>query len=402
MRLASRHLIRSVSAVLLGGAVALALGACGPSSEGDDDDDSVDGGTTDDPCDPGEVRCLGSSYQECDDGFFAEADRCDLACDVDLGGCVDCDPDNAEACNGDAVYTCNADGSFGGLVEQCGDSETCENGACTTSCGAAGSDLIYVVDSSYRLLSFDPTRLDTAEDPFELIGNLNCPAGTSLDGLSEGTPFSMSVDRNGTAWVLYNSGQIFHVSTDDASCQSTSFQVEQSNGAGGLWSLFGMGFVSDSPGSDDETLFIAGGNIDVQTPGHLGSVNPTTMQITTIDDMEGGSEYSPELTGTGDAELYGYYPGASTSFIAEISKSTALRGTNWDLPGLGGDVAAWAFAHWGGRFYVFVTVSDIFATNSQVQLVDPMAGGQTTTLLQDLPYIIVGAGVSTCAPVYVP
>ncbi len=38
--------------------------------------------------------------------------------------------------------------------------------------------------------------------------------------------------------------------------------------------------------------------------------------------------------------------------------------------------------------------------NSEMQFLDRQSG-QVSTLLSDLPYIIVGAGVSTCAPVVI-
>jgi hypothetical protein len=62
----------------------------------------------------------------------------------------------------------------------------------------------------------------------------------------------MAIDRNATAWVLYDSGQLFKVSTSDASCTPTSFAAGQQ----GLYN-FGMGFASNSAGSSDETLFIS-------------------------------------------------------------------------------------------------------------------------------------------------
>jgi hypothetical protein len=371
-------------------ALALALAACGPNVSNDDDDDDdddvvdVDAGS---PCSPNEVRCEDLSYQECYDGVFEERDLCTSACSVPLGGCVDCIPGEGDVCNGNAVFACETDGTFGELVDQCRPAEACEFGECTGGCTGEGSDLVYVVDQTFRLLSFDPLLAETPTDPFTLIGTLSCPSAGA-------TPFSMSVDRTGTAWVLYSDGQIYNVSTLDASCEATTFQANQTTPDGASWTVFGMGFVSDAEGSNDETLFIAsaGGS------GGLGSIDTDTLAITSVGPMEGGSELSPELTGTGAGALYGYYPGAVTTFISEIDKTTALRGETWDMPGLGGGVNAWAFAHWGGRFYVFVTVDG----NSQVLLVDPEQGGTTTTLLQSLPYTIVGAGVSTCAPIVIP
>ena len=71
----------------------------------------------------------------------------------------------------------------------------------------------------------------------------------------------------------------------------------------------------------------------------------------------------------------------------------------WKVPPLPGQVTAWAFSHWGGKFYIFVTSSpDGFTEKSQVLMLDP-ATGVAGTYLPSMPYRIVGAGVSTCAPV---
>ena len=72
------------------------------------------------------------------------------------------------------------------------------------------------------------------------------------------------------------------------------------------------------------------------------------------------------------------------------------------MPPLMGSVRSWAFAHWGGRFYLFVTVLDSMTgrNNSQVFLFTP-DDGRVQLILDNLPYNIVGAGVSTCAPIVI-
>ena len=261
---------------------------------------------------------------------------------------------------------------------------------------AQGAELVYVVDESYRLQAFDPSQL--MAEPFRLIGNLTCPAAyptwpeAALNG-GPPTPFSMSVDRNATAWVLYSSGEIFHVSTETAVCQATSF----ARGQGG-YELFGMGFVSDSPGSSSEKLFIAGGDAADLGNGNLAWIDPDTLGVNTVGPLP-AADYSPELTGTGAAELYGYYPGFDT-YVARLDRASATNQERWTMPALEGGVRAWAFAQWGGLFWVFVTVEDFFTatTNSQVWRLDPMTG-VAQKVLEHLPYMIVGAGVSTCAPI---
>jgi len=380
-------------------ALATLIAACGPSAS-----QGADGMVTTDPCNnPGEARCVGASHQVCENGVYVE----DQACSGDQGecdptlGCVACRPNNPRTCVGDEVHTCNDDGTVGGLIETC-DFEQCSNGSCggTGDCDTAGVKIIYVVDDSYRLWSFDPALLPS--DPFHLIGNLNCPAGASLPGWDPlqgaATPFSMSVDREARAWVLYTSGEIFYVSTTDASCTATGFTVGQQG-----FELFGMGFVSDSQGSSDETLFISGGAADQPDSGDLGTINKTSLAVNRVNSLPTAT-YSPELTGTGAAELYGYYPG-TTSFVAKINKTTAQNDQTWSLPGLSGTVRAWAFAHWGGEFFIFITTNDGLTDTANVLRLDPAGNsgaGTVTTPLTNTGKIVVGAGVSTCAPIVVP
>jgi hypothetical protein len=258
-------------------------------------------------------------------------------------------------------------------------------------CNVDGVDLIYVVDEDYNLLSFDPRTPKTA---FKMIGQLKCPAGFAFDG-SDATPFSMAVDRQARAYVLYNSGEIFLVSTKDASCKKTSFAPSQK----GL-QTFGMGFVSDSAGSNAETLFIAGGSYDNQLSGNLGTIDTATLKVTKLSALNTQSQDTPELTGTGKAEMYGYYPGDSP-FVGQIDKASARNLKTWNLPSILGTPRAWAFAHWGGKFYVFITQElDDGSTPSYVYELDP-ATGKSREFLTFTPYKVVGAGVSTCAPVVV-
>jgi hypothetical protein len=378
--------------------LALALAACGPATTMSDD-----GGDDQQECSGDAERCLGNLHQQCnDDGVFETVEACDGACNLDFGGCVACDPEIGQGCDGNTVVTCNSDGTLGDPIETCGTGETCQNGECTRDCAADGVDLVYVVDETYRLLSFDPLKLGTSEDPFTLIGNLSCPAAAQpVPGWVGGvTPFSMSVDRNGVAWVLYTSGEIFHVSTANAQCTASSFVPQQ---MGGEWALFGMGFVTDEADGDTERLYIGGGDPTATPGGLFGVVDPATLAVMTRGNLPATGEYSPEFTGTGAAELFGFFPGAGSAFVQELDKATgAAVGSPMNITGgLGGTVSAWAFAQWGGKFYIFVTTTDIITTNSTVRVIDRATGAYEGAVLQNLPYVIVGAGVSTCAPVVV-
>ncbi|MBA3538023.1 MAG: hypothetical protein H0T79_00195 [Deltaproteobacteria bacterium] len=309
-------------------------------------------------------------------------------------GFPDCDPASGNTCSGNTVVSCNADGTFGSVVTECSDGMTCANATCTNACTADGVDLVYVVSQELDFLSFDPRKL--AGDPFTLIGRLACPItrGTIQDPPGTVTPFSMSVDRDGKAWVEYTSGEIFNVSLTDASCTASGYVPE----AAGM-ALFGMGFVTDAPGANTEQLFIAGGGNNADPGGRLAHVDTHGGMYTPViaGTMAASSDYSAELTGTNEAKLYGFFPNlASPAFVQEIDKATgSLTGTKFNLgtAGLGAQVNAWAFAQWGGKFYVFVTSDG----NSTVRVID-RATSMYTLAKQNLPYTIVGAGVSTCAP----
>lgn len=387
-----RRLVRVTFALSL-----LAIAACGPGASGDDDDD-----VTDNPCTGSGSQCVGNQYQECRDNRWVIVETCTNLCNANLGGCIDCNP-GVNTCNGNAVVECGADGSFGGTVETCAAGTECQAGSCQRACSADGVDLIYVVDDDNNLLSFDPRNVGTATNPFSMIGRLNCPAGTALDGSGPATPFSMAIDRDATAWVLYSSGRIFNVSTQNAACTATGFTAQQNVG-GQQWDLFGMGYVTDTAGGDTEKLWIGGGDADASIGGSLGWLTPGSLTVNRVGPLPTNAENSPELTGLGDATLWGFYPGATNAFVQQIDKTTGGgMGTPLTIPGgLGGQVRAWAFAQWGGKFYIFVTTQQglLGTLNSTVRSID-RASGQSMTLIENLPNIIVGAGVSTCAPVVI-
>ena len=393
-----RSTLASLATLFLGAT----LIACGPSASGDDDDDDTDAGTGQ-PCTGNGQQCIGTQLQECQSGEWVAIETCATACSVDLGGCVQCTPGSGNVCNGNTVVTCNSNGTFGNTVETCAAGTECAGGSCERACSADGVDLIYVVDDTNRLLSFDPRNVGTATSPFRQIGTLSCPAGPALPDFLGGaaTPFSMGVDRDAVAWVLYNSGEIFNVSTTNASCTATSFVKQQQ--VGRSWDVFGMGFVTDTAGGDTEKLWIGGGDADAMAGGDLGYLTPGTLTVNRVGGLSATVEYGPELTGLGDATLWGFYPGTSTAFVQQIDKATGGgSGNRLSIPGgLGGTVSAWAFAQWGGKFYVFVTTQDFLGTeNSTVRTLD-RATGAYATVMSNLPYRIVGAGVSTCAPVVI-
>jgi uncharacterized membrane protein len=198
----------------------------------------------------------------------------------------------------------------------------------------------------------------------------------------------MSVDRDAAAWVLYTSGELFRVETAHGACKATSFQPNQSG-----FQLMGMGFVANDPMGNRDTLFVAGGGGPNTGEGsRLGTVDMSSLTITPAQKLDGW----PELTGTGLAELWGFYPDTKPPKVAKINKQTGAEDTVFPLASLAGTPAAWAFAFWGGDFWVFLMRTD--DTDTTVYRVDGKTG-MMTTALSGTGRHIVGAGVSTCAPV---
>ncbi len=376
------------------------LVACGAKHTGDGPDAPGGDALGGEPCTGDATQCVDSTFQKCVDGVFQTSATCSNACVPSLGGCVDCDPSaGSSACSGSDIVACNPDGSFGVTEMSCGNGQACMAGSCSDVCTADGVDLVYVVDEQNDFMSFDPRKLPG--NPFTKIGTLTCPTQDPTIQVPPGAvvPQSMGVDRNGVAWVEYTSGEIFNVSLTDATCTPSGYVPR----AGGM-DLFGMGFVTDSAGSNSEKLFIAGGGDSAQPMGKLATVDThdamyTPVQIGTLTES---SDFSPELTGTNAAELFGFFPVLATpAYVQQIDRTTgAAMGSAYNLgtTGLGNGIRDWAFAQWGGVFYIFVTTTDSGgATNSTVRSID-RATGTYTVILQNLTFNVDGAGVSTCAP----
>jgi len=341
--------------------------------------------------------CSGSTFEACVDGI-TEPEPCTAACSATLG-CVACDPSiTPVTCNGSDVVACNSDGSLGQTMATCGTGQQCTAGACSNTCTADGVDLVYVVDEANHFMSFDPRLLPN--DPFTLIGTLACPTTKPSILVNESMvmPMSMSVDRNGVAWVLYTSGELFQVSLQNAGCLPANNTV----GANGM-NLFGMGFVTDAAMGTTEKLYMAGGSDNpASSPRQLayddthgGNLTPTIMGT-----ISATSNYSPELTGTNEAKLYGFFPNTTAiPYVQEIDKASGSAvGSAWNLGSAGlGQITDWAFAQWGGVFYVFVTTKSGNTRDSTVRTID-RATGAYAIALDNVAYFIDGAGVSTCAP----
>jgi hypothetical protein len=241
-------------------------------------------------------------------------------------------------------------------------------------CPDADSTLIYTITETYDLQSFNP-----ATRQFRTIGKISCPVSAG------NTPFSMAVDRTGVAYVLFTDYRLYRVSTLTAACLGTTYLPQ----AG--FQKFGMGFTTNA-GGPDESLYIAGDTNGGGASGFARIAIPS-FNLTKVGDFVPPIEQA-ELTGTGDGRLFAFYSqgaGSPPSFIGEINTSTgAVVGERrFDTVDQG---RGWAFAVWGGDFYMF------HAPNGRTVVTRWRPADDSVTQVATSSLKVVGAGVSTCAP----
>lgn len=239
---------------------------------------------------------------------------------------------------------------------------------------SAESQFVYVLDSGAMLYRFNPPTLE-----FKPIGLLNCQTFLA-------TPFSMAVDRNANAWVVYTDGTLYKVDTKTANCTSTSYVPS------GGWSTFGMGFSTAGAGTSVEGLFVSDSVLNMG----LATIDTQSLGLQPIGAYDQLAARA-ELTGTGDGRLYGAFEG-SPYIVAEIDKTNAhiLSQAPQTPIQYAPSSSNFAFAFWGGTFWLFVGPG----TSTDVFNYDP--AGPSTTKMTTVPQVIVGAGVSTCAPLTPP
>jgi hypothetical protein len=245
-------------------------------------------------------------------------------------------------------------------------------------CTATSDTSVYVVTEQNELYRFDPPS-----QAFDLIGVVQCPV--TDPGSPDATPFSMAVDHQGKAYVLFGDGELFEVSGATAACSATSVPFST-----GSFGRFGMGYSTDPDGLG-ETLYVAGEGM----PGQLGTLDTTAFDVQAI------GPYSTdigdaELTGTGDGRLFGFgvEKGLDGSHLAEIDKTNASILSDQIVP-TPASPQAWAFAFWGGDFYFFTSTDNVTTSVGRLHPGDSSFDASYAALPTGA---VTGAGVSTCAP----
>jgi len=239
-------------------------------------------------------------------------------------------------------------------------------------CPDAGATLVYVIGAGNELFSFYPPTLS-----FTLVGQVSCTQNS--------TPFSMAVNRGGTAYSVFSDGELFQVSTKNAACQPTSYTPSQLG-----WTNFGMGYATLPDGGD--SLFVV--EVDFKNPSQgLGTIDTSDFTLSKVGSFQPDLTPECELTGTGDGRLFALCLPSddSSAILAQIDPLTA-KVVGEDQLSLGGGGQALAFAFWGGDFWIFTAPS----SQTTVTKYDPVT--KQLTPETTLNAVIVGAGVSTCAP----
>lgn len=237
-----------------------------------------------------------------------------------------------------------------------------------------------------HLLRFDPESLTYTE-----IGRVDC-------GLSEYQFLrSMAVDRRGTAYASTGQGELYAIDTTTAACRATGMETGQEQVR-----RYGMGYATVGD-TDEERLYITAEG-DWWEDGvawrRLAVIDTSTLTISTIGDIDAPTPANMELTGTGDGRLFGMVLDVRnlrniivTIELLDVSTGGTLERKQVPLQARSG----FAFAHWGGDFWLFTEAPD---GSARVARFDWETGTveQTVDTPLEVPGTIVGAGVSTCAP----
>ena len=180
------------------------------------------------------------------------------------------------------------------------------------------------------------------------------------------------------------------VSLDNAACLEPTPFVCGTEG----FKKFGMGFATVSAASTEDRLFI-GNSLDEV----LAVLDVDTGEVTVVGELP---ESRGEFTGNKDGELWGFFPYESPPAVLYLDKNNASTIRRLDMSQLtpigAATSAAWAFAFWGGDFFLFYEVEPPDSSTNVYKL-EPE--GQFGIYIPNTGLRIVGAGVSTCAPVIV-
>ena len=190
----------------------------------------------------------------------------------------------------------------------------------------------------------------------------------------------MAVSRSGLAYVRYSDDSLYEIDLATLSCRPTDYRSPSG------FDSFGMGYATDDADTWQDQLYIA-------DKDQVGLLNTATWQLT----MVGSMPSQAELTGNSAGELWAFLPLESPPALARLEKSSGAEEERLRMMGFPdvGDIDTFAFAAWGGEFWLFVRT---YGMGSSTDVYRVTADGTLSRVLEDVGFDVVGAGVSTCAP----
>ena len=194
----------------------------------------------------------------------------------------------------------------------------------------------------------------------------------------------MGVDRKGTAYVVFQDGNLFKVSTKNASCEATDYVPNQSG-----FGRFGMGFALDEPGGRTDALRR---RISSTAPSlGLATIDTDTLELSPIGPFSDNPWFELEMRKRERRQPPGFSstrpPAAAPSSNRQDERRHPLRG----LAPRRRRGQCVAFAFHGGEF----TSSRRRAGSRRSRVTVRATNGH---VVASLDRTVVGAGVSTCGP----
>jgi hypothetical protein len=199
----------------------------------------------------------------------------------------------------------------------------------------------------------------------------------------------MAVETPSVAYVSYDTGEIFRVSTATADCAPTPFV----SGQAGFPLRLAMTFTVSQSGQP-QTLYVAGNTTMAPSRAPavvLGTVDTTTWGLTKVGEMS-PEVFDPALSTTGAGDLWAFFENPNFASAAQTGQ-VFPSGTQQSEGPAGGGLelgSAWAFAYWGGSPYYFTAPQ-----GTTIVTVESSDSGQSTQV-GSTPESVVGAGVAGC------
>jgi hypothetical protein len=231
-------------------------------------------------------------------------------------------------------------------------------------CAGGVAPTAYLLDESGDIYVFDPASVSV-----QFLGTPSCNDETG--------PFTLSVSREGKAYVLYSDWQIFEVDLATFHCSSTPFQLGQL----GLSSELA---IAVSRASGVEKLLVSGVSDNSGAP-ILAESNLTSFVLTKVGDI---LPVPPSETFPIDmqADLTGHLYGLSDDgFVLEMDVNTGAVETTGEVPVNPDD--SWA---------IMAYETDVFAFSGSTVFQYDFAT-HTSSLVGDVGIEVIGASALPCS-----